>query len=403
MGNIYKILCSTIFFFILTLSSNTIQANIRYNLDDFTEGTKAALGVVNIDGNSFIKTSINPDFNVGPFGCGLDLNLYIPSDPKGPYPSELNSIVLRKLEYNTDQFGIKWGYIRNVTFGYGLLMDNFDPSAGFTSEFDNQKAASLGYLNFNPIKVEGMWTMKNVAAGRVSFMLEDSAFLGSPIIIGATVIADEDGVDDSIEGQSIYRKSQRGYGIDIGIPLAGDFFTVYTEYAQLENHGKGTSVGFKGAFFDQLDYRCEYRLLAPDFAPGYFDSMYEVTSFDFDSSAPQEEIQGFLFSAASSFMDGFVRAGLVYEAYGNDRNLLSGSLGWRRFLNTIGVINISTPFAGNQQMVADASVYYITGNIYDYIFNVRRVYYDTSKYTESWSVGLSFNLNNVLPKIPLVN
>jgi hypothetical protein len=390
-------------FFVLLIATQA-QAGISYKLEDFeSKGLNSGLGMINVDGNTFLKTSISPDLNLGPVGLGVDFNLYLPMNSTGTYPSELNFLTLRHVSYDHEKkFGIKWGRLQSVTFGYGLLMDDFDTGNWGTTEFTNEKAGVLGYATIDPVRVDAMWTAKNVMAGRASYEFKDTFMLGSPIVIGGTYVTDENGVDNDINGNIIQRNSQNGYGVDIGVPLGGEFFTLYTEYAQLIEQGKGASVGFRGTFFNQLDYRAEYRSLGARFVPGYFNNTYEATSYDFSTDSITEKVNGFLVSAASTFMDGAFKGGLIYEKY-NDINLLTAAVGWRRFQNTVGVINYTVPFQGKSNAIAEADILYYTGGWLDYVAHIKRVYITTSHFTESWSFGVRANLNKLVPNIPFVN
>ncbi|MFC1770514.1 hypothetical protein ACFLZV_01375 [Candidatus Margulisiibacteriota bacterium] len=379
-------------------------AEISYRLEDFeSKGLKSGVGVVNVGGENFYKASISPDLTLGPVGLGLDINGYMPFNAGAPYPSELNAVTLRHVSYDHNkQFGAKWGWLRSVTFGQGLLMNNFNSGAAGTTEFNNEMAGVLGYATFSPVRVDAMWTAKNVKAARVSYIMEDTVLLGSPIIIGGTYVTDQDGVDNEIDGNQISRAAQDGYGVDVGVPVGGDFLTLFTEYSKLIDHGGGASIGFRGSFFEQVDYRAEYRTLGRGFVPGYFNSTYEATSLDLNTDSLSEQIDGFLISGAMTFMDGAFKGGLIYEKY-DQKDLLTAAVGWQKFQNTVGVINYTVPFQGNGNAIAQADILYYTGGWMDYVCHIKRVYITSSTFTESWSVGMRVNLNNLFPKVPFLN
>ena len=70
------------------------------------------------------SSNLSPDFKLGPLDLGLNFNLYLPLKSANFYPSDLSFVTLRYLGYDDGQFGIQYGRLQNVTYGYGLLMDN---------------------------------------------------------------------------------------------------------------------------------------------------------------------------------------------------------------------------------------------------------------------------------------
>jgi hypothetical protein len=95
----------------------------------------------------------------------------------------------------------------------------------------------------------------------------------------------------------------------------------------------------------------------------------------------------------------YVRLGAEYEFY-EDRNLLTAALGWQRIGNTAGVINYKVPFQTGGQAVLSSDIAYYTGGPVDYVINWKQVAIDSNTKTESYSVGLRFNLDKMFPKFP---
>ena len=373
-----------------------IHAGVSYRLEEFeSKGLTGDFGYLSKNGGSYAKATLSPEFKLGPLEIGSNVNFYLPLT--SGYSSEFN-ISLRKVAYTTDNYGFKWGALSKITFGYGLLMDDFDTTVGGEStEYTTSQGGFLGYGKLNNTRADVLWTPNHLMAYRASYTLENSMIMGSPIVFGANYVNDSDGV----EGTD--RKAQQGYGADIGLPIAGDFLTLFTEYAQLsksENNNdqdtKGASAGVKGNL-GPVDYKFEYRSLGAGFIPSYFNTVYEATELP---TAPTEKVSGFLGAAAVNFFDDYCKAGLQYEKYDN-LDMFTAAFGWKEINHTVGVINYSRPLGnGGSSAVADADILYLTGTSLDYVVHIKREYANDSSYTESYSVGFRMNLNKMFPSLP---
>jgi len=368
------------------LSTSIIAGtDVPYKLSEFeAKGLGSEVGVVNRNGNSFLKAGLSPNFEWGVLSVGFDINAYVPTQ-KGD-SSQFN-VVFRNIGFDYQKkYGAKWGHLKNVTLGQGLLIDRYDSgSGGDSTEFTPDKAGVLGYATASNVRIDGFWTASKIAAGRISYEMEDTALMGSSVIVGGTYIKDSDGSGTSTTAVS-------GYSADIAAPIGGDFLTVYSEYAQLENNGKGGSVGVKGEILD-YSYRLEYRKFGSHFIPGYFNYNYELAPGNL--ATVNQEFNGILGAAGTSLFNGYIKTGLKYESYG-DVNLLSASLGWKEIANYTGVINYTKPFKSNTDAIADAEILYRTGGVMDYVFNMRRVYQPTSTY-DTWTVATRINLSRLFP------
>ena len=272
-------------------------------------------------------------------------------------------------------------------------MDDFDTTLGGDSvEYTTSKGGVLGYGTFNNVRGDVLWTPNHLNAYRASYQIDNTPLMGSPIVFGANYVNDSDGVE------KFNRSAQQGYGVDIGLPIAGDFFTLYTEYAQLSESAnnqnqntKGVSAGFKGSV-GLVDYKMEYRSLGAGFMPSYFNTTYEATALP---TAHSEKVSGFLGSAALNLFDGYFKVGAMYEKY-EDLDMFSAAFGWKEIGKTVGVINYARPLSnGGSSAVADADILYLTGGSLDYVVHIRREYTNNDTYTESYSVGLRMNLSKL--------
>ncbi len=386
---------------VLSVCSLPISATIRYSLEDMEKASsRGGFGVVQSNGLTFLKGSIGKDFPMGPLSVGADLNLYYATAGDGTYPSDLQLITLRSIEYNhNNTAGIKYGRLSDVTYGYGLLMDSYDSGmGGDTTEFTLKKGGFKGYATLMGARADALGTFGSLYAGRLSGDLLDINLGGTPLKWGVTAVSDRDGVNETVNGTQITREESTGYSADLALPFAGDFLTYYVEYAHLNNHGNGLSTGFKGDFFDIVKYRMEYQTLESGFVPGYFNTAYEASSFDFATNAPTTAINGFIGNISLALPSTPFKGGIQIESY-SDRSLLSAAVGWSNVGNTTGVINYIQPFQSASTPILDSTVLYQTGDMFDYIVNIKRVYYTSNMFTESYSVGFRFNPNKILPGI----
>jgi hypothetical protein len=384
------------------------QAAVHYDLEDFEgESTKGGISLVQVDNDTLLKVGISPDLKLGPIDIGLNINIYSPSNIASKH--NLEWVSLRHIAFDYEKkHGFKWGRLKNLTMGQGLLMDNYDSGNFESTVMTTEKAGLYAYGTIKKLKLEGLQTGTSIQGGRVSYeVLETSPIFGSPLIVGLTHISDTDGVDNTFAGTTFERPEIQGTAIDIALPVAGDFLTLYSEVAQLEGQDmlngsdfgtpkKGASTGIRGTFFNQLDYRAEYRVLGSGFVPAYFNKTYESTSFAFDDSLNDEAISGFLVAAGSSFMEGHFKIGGMYEKYDNI-NMATASLGWKRIGDTVGVINYTIPFQGNDQRIMQMDVLYHTKKPWNYVIHVKRNYYEGNQFIESYSMGVRFNLDKLFP------
>lgn len=385
---------------VMALVSMPVMADVYFSLADFEKVSAPRFSMISAGGSTFAKLSLSPDFKLGPVDLGIDTNLYIPLTAGGYYPAEFNSLVLRRIGYDHNRIaGFEYGRLQNVTYGQGLLMSNYDSGAGGqTNAFSNEKAGVKGYVRLDDVTVKAMYTASNVKAARITYdtPLE---MMGVPIVAGATYVTDEDGLNKKIDSNRVTRASQSGYAFDLAYPLGGDFMTVYSEYAKLENYSDGFSAGLRGDLLGMFGYKAEFRTFGVNFVPEYFNRTYEATSFDATRDMPGKKLTGFLIGAYGNVMGDYVRLGAEYEMY-EDRNLLTAALGWQRLWDTAGVVNYKVPFQNGGQAIVSSEIAYYTNGPVDYVINWKQVAIDKNTKTESYAVGLRFNLHKMFPSFP---
>ena len=392
-----------ILIFAIVMMTSSVYAAEKYNLDDFEKNTKVSAGggLTLVDGSYYLTTALNPNLSFMGVELGLGLNLHIPLDGDFDTVSQndLDYITVRYIGYRyKDTFGVRWGRLSNITFGYGLLMDNYDSGNVGSMAFNNKKAGVLGFVALGNFRTDVMWTYSNVQAGRLSYSLPIVPIINTPIIFGLNAIRDEDGVD-------IPAKSARmGYSVDAGLPVAGQLLTLYSEVAELKavdkvdllpldssEQRRGLAFGAKGNVFNMVTYLAEYRYVQKDFIPGYFNSTYESTV------APEsftEDQHGFVAGAYTHLMDDYIKAGATYESI---TKTTIASVGWKEIAKTVGVLNYTIPPNGRDSAILEASVLYRTGGIFDYVIHFKRQYLSDLPEEDSYAVSVRVNLDSLLP------
>jgi hypothetical protein len=382
----------------LLLITSPIIGGLHYNLEDFEKPkVDGNIGIVNTEDSAYIRTSLSPNLELGPMKVVFDINLYIPLESDSPYPTDLNFLTFRYISFtHQDKHFIQYGRLRNITLGQGLLMDNYDTGAWGSTVFSSDKAGVHGFTNYKNVRVEALWTAQNVQGAHIKYRFDSTPLMDSPLEIGATIVSDPDGESRTIDGQRITRAKQGGKAVDIALPIGGNFFTPYAEYAELTTlqEAKGGAIGVKGDFLTMIQYRLEYRDLGEGFVPGYFNYTYHSTSFDFATDALSEQVKGYLASLSASFFDGYIRTGAMYEKY-DTQDLFTASLGWKQIARTTGVVNYQVPFQGNRNRTLEAEAIVKSTRSFDYVIHYRRTYTTNDDFTESYSTGARFNLDNV--------
>ncbi len=366
------------------MSSVSWGIEISHSVESFiSKGSQFQMGWVRQDNQTYYNAAFSTNFSLMDLQVSSAVNAYFPSSGTGATPV---TWTFKKVKYEFENTaGVQWGWLTDVSLGQGLLMDHYDTgSGGNTAEFTPQKSGVKGYLNLNPVRIDGLYTARELYGAHVGYTLfQDSFILGSPVVVGGTYINDRKGVKGGL--------AQSGYAADIALPIGGDFLTAFIESAWLENHGNGQSTGIRGDFFGMFSYRGEYRLLGPGFVPGYFGRVYEQGAPTFPTST--DTSGGAFVSVGSSWFDGYIQTDFQYEQYRSD-TLLTGAAGWKPIFGVAGVVHYTQPFKGNISPVLDAELL-ISGSSLDTIVDVRQVYASTGTET-SYSLGGRVSLTKLM-------
>ncbi|HAK46969.1 MAG TPA: hypothetical protein DCO79_13770 [Spirochaeta sp.] len=293
--------------------------------DDLGDMLGFEIGSILIDGNTYAKAVVQPEFEIGKFKAKFYLpviyqdNLFDPqswyhpagnnewsfgTDPEFTEPVDiafdiLNDIFL-KINYlqwgdNGDDFYLKFGNLDNMTIGHGILMRNFSNNIEFPAV---RKVGLNTGVNFEKFGFEAV--LDNAASptifgGRLVYIPFGSEF---PMSIGLSAVTDIN-PDSELETSTVLWDPMVLNGaFDIGFPIEPINMTIFAETAGLivyddaawhaetfynqdqPDFGSalnnfGVVTGIYGNILS-LDYRLEYRLSKGIFTPGFYANNYLI-------------------------------------------------------------------------------------------------------------------------------
>ncbi|MBI5399191.1 hypothetical protein HZB07_01045 [Candidatus Saganbacteria bacterium] len=271
-----------------------------------------SLGYVKVGSREVGSLAWHPDFKLGPYGLGADVNLFLGQDK----PIGYDNLVLRYLEYNDGKKGLRYGVIENLTWGHGLLLDKYSTRAYGTLVLNNEQLAYLGFVDLDSYVVRALLTKRGLYGVRVEERI-------NPMLrLGQTYIADNSGVTPlgTTESQKI-----SGLGLDATVPLPLNF-EGFAEYAQLIGKGSGYGAGLSWGYdmmVANASFLAEYRVLDKNFVPGYYGPDYETNPINLSSAEATGNVKNGYLAKLDVNALGLASLKAIYEKY-NDSN--SGSL-----------------------------------------------------------------------------
>lgn len=234
-----------------------------------------------IDKLNYNELILQPEFNRGKFGIGLNL-LFRWNDAgfKDEDWDEVGNIVnyIRWADKGDKPLYIHLGKLSNASLGHGFIVDRYSNQGTDTSK------GILGAIWDINLKYGGLETLINdvtdprVYGGRIYFtpLKNIDVPLVNKIIIGATYVNDTESQPGNKNNLSIY-------GADFELPIYGDnVLAFYTDYAKIKDFGDGMTSGLGGklnltSINSILGYKTEFRNVDSNFVPGLFNPLYEIT------------------------------------------------------------------------------------------------------------------------------
>ena len=230
---------------------------------DQQNGLGALLGYTKIGDQEFVGMRIQPEFNFGKIGFGVDIplmfNLQTGKFRKDEFKDGIAWLrCVRYVRYGVkkrDPFYIRVGDLTGSYIGYGILVDNYSNSISF----DKRKLGiSYDILIGNMVGIEGLYSDVSAASNLFAIRPYIKPFGRTriPIIrtmdIGATYVTDHDntrilpnkdntGDKDTIQNKFI-KDGMNAWALDAGVmPISNAFMQlkVYVQYGNLmKNNSK---------------------------------------------------------------------------------------------------------------------------------------------------------------------
>lgn len=269
------------------------------------------MGLKWIDGELFYSIYFSPEISFANFGLGLGLSVDINS--KGSLRQEnFNEFsdylsIIRYLRYGLkgEPVFIKLGALDYYTLGHGSIMHLYNNSP----TFDVRKIGLVCDIHFGLFGFESIYSRFGEAgvAGLRGYVrpLQFSSAGDIPILgnleVGATYAGDFN--DKAGIVSASYDPVQRKLnvikddgsisiiGLDLGLPvIQGSLLNLilYTDYANIIGFGSGTATGvlmnFNPLGLVSGSVKLERRFNGSGYIPSYFNSLYEVERFKFDTT-----------------------------------------------------------------------------------------------------------------------
>lgn len=280
-----------------------------------------------IDGQYYAGMVLNPEFNLGKVGIGLNVPILYGLEDKsirteifkdGVGIARLITYIRLGVQKN-DPVYVKVGQLNNTMIGFGGLVNNYTN----TTSFEKRKVGL--HYDFNVkglVGIDGLYSDFNPGSLNLLAVrpyVRPLAWSGLPVVrtieFGATIIKDKDqtnlGIGDSTSTYNFTKEGIGAYGLDMGITLFRapfiqiDLFANYTKLDlssqaltdSLESiytvtneptamsdgfqDGTGASVGlnFRFHFIADLlstDVRIERLNYTDHYLPQFFDATYEL-------------------------------------------------------------------------------------------------------------------------------
>jgi hypothetical protein len=272
-------------------------------------GLGLGLGTETIGGQTYQHINVKPDFGIGEFGIGLNIDLHFQLD-LSPNAQEAVKIYggdwipdfegngksffdlyLPKISYL--RYGkkgaplfVKLGAIEDGTLGNGFIMGGYANTrflpetkiAGLSFDLDGL-LFNFPYLGFESFV--GNLAQFDVVGGRL--FARPLAWLSIPILqglqTGFTYVTDL-----KPELYTTTDPAQTGspvsvFGADFRLPIISSEIVSLAAFGDLvwENQTMGGMVGAGGKLFGIINLGAQLRLFGPGFVPTYFDSTYDLT------------------------------------------------------------------------------------------------------------------------------
>ncbi|MBU1600008.1 FecR family protein [bacterium] len=291
-------------------------------------GWQAMYGATVIDDKLYYQVGVLPELKFWKFGLGLDLSFYFDKDgniKKDDWKVQ-NKILYLRYEEKEKGFYARIGALPEVTLGHGFIM--------------NRYTNMLYYPSTKTIGIEACLNREKGRFGGFSAVLPDvdeAKLVGGRVYgklhwfnLGATCVLDTKPATKTTV-----------YGVDVELPLPFDI-KLYGDVAKIDKYGSGFAAPGLLAKIFGADFRLEYRNMASDFIPAYFDTFYEDARMNKIASLKSqgERIKG-VFSGLGYQFFKTISLAMAYEDYSNRKPSLYLGCGLNKKIGNLNSASIS--------------------------------------------------------------
>jgi hypothetical protein len=211
--------------------------------------------------------SLQSDYSSGDYSLGYTINANLSNVDYG-----MESLVIKYLEYDDGTMGIRYAPIENMSFGYGLLLNDLNTTYSQPPFLQNEQSGLRVYCDFDDFALEGFGTYSHLYGLRIkNFSIFNANF-------GLECLSDAGQTSAEAFGRS-------AYGAYMELPIT-DVFSLIAETAASSNGGEGNMAG-ASLDYDLIFAYSEINVAAVSFndrfIPAYFTSGYDIDPVDFSS------------------------------------------------------------------------------------------------------------------------
>ena len=205
---------------------------------------------------------------------GLTLNADLSGKNYG-----LESVVNRYMEYDNGRFGIRYAPIENMSFGYGLLLNDLSTAYYQPAFLTNDQSGLRVYYDFDSFILEAMGTYSHLYGIR----MKNLKFLNMDM--GLEYLSDDTAATREGYGSRLFG----GYA---ELPVT-DVISLFAESGNSSNGGEGSMAGVSADYdflFAFVKMSAASVSMNNKFVPGYFTTGYDIDPVEL-ASLETESVQ----------------------------------------------------------------------------------------------------------------
>lgn len=261
-------------------------------------GMGLQFGSQTINGTNYNSIRLQPDFGIGPFGIGLDINFEFNGEGEfrmeewNTWQAVMSKLLYlrwgKKKDFKLSPVYVKIGSIDDFSLGHGLVLYKYSnmlnypalKKLGFAFDID------FKFIGFETI-VGNLYDF-DILGGRLYTrpLITTKIPIVKNIELGYTIVGDLDPQNPVPPADKPYEFTDNSssipvsvWGIDIGLPvLTSKVFSLlsYVDIVGISGKGTGEILGFAGSIITLIPYKLEFRLFQAGFVPVYFNSFYDA-------------------------------------------------------------------------------------------------------------------------------